>query len=90
MDQGVLEKLTNFYNKVNCVKGVRIRSFFWSVFFRVLTEYGDFLFSPNMEKYELDHALVRSTKFRKKPAEFTQTLQGSPKTLTFKNTKSMF
>ena len=41
--------------KYHCVKCVQIRSFFWSVFSRIWTEYGEILylsvFSPNAGKY---------------------------------------
>ena len=41
--------------KKDCVKSVQIRSFFWSVFFRIRTEYGDLpwisIFTPNAGKY---------------------------------------
>ena len=30
-----------FHKLVDCVKSVQIRSFFWSVFFRIRTEYGE-------------------------------------------------
>ena len=41
----------------HCIKSVQIRSFFWSVFSRIRTEYGEILyissvFSPNAGKYE--------------------------------------
>ena len=39
--------------KHHCVKSVQIRCFFWSVFFRILTENGD-LFGPNTGKYGLE------------------------------------
>ena len=32
------------------MKSVQIRSFFWSVFFRIRTEYGEILFSRSAEK----------------------------------------
>ena len=32
--------------KSNCVKSVQIRSFFWSVFSRIQTEYGEIRISP--------------------------------------------
>ena len=37
----------------HCLKSVQIRSFFWSVFSCIRTEYGDllFVFSPNTGKY---------------------------------------
>ena len=37
----------------HCVKSVQIRSFFWSVFSCIWTEYGDWIsiFSPNTGKY---------------------------------------
>ena len=43
----------------HCVKSVQMRSFFWSVFSRIRTEYGEmlriivyvFVFSPDAEKY---------------------------------------
>ena len=34
----------------HCVKSVQIRSYFWSVFSRIQTEYGE-IFSPNAGKY---------------------------------------
>ena len=45
-----------FHKLVDCVKSVQIRSFFWSVFFRIGTEYGQIgtylsTFSPNAGKY---------------------------------------
>ena len=42
------------------VKSVQMRSFFWSVFFFIQTEYGD-LFSPNTEKYGPKKALYLDT-----------------------------
>ena len=33
VDQSILQKMTNFYNKVHDVKSVQTWSFFWSVFF---------------------------------------------------------
>ena len=42
-------------NKKHCVKSVQIRSFFWSVVFRIRTEYGEIrsisLYSVRMRKY---------------------------------------
>ena len=35
----------------HCVKSVQIRSFFWSVFSRIRTEYGETVCSPNVGKY---------------------------------------
>ena len=42
---------------LHCVKGVHIRSFFWSVFSLIWTEYGEIssylsVFSPGAEKYD--------------------------------------
>ena len=33
----------NSHNNPHCVRSVQIRSFFWSVFFRIRTDYGDLL-----------------------------------------------
>ena len=35
----------------HCVKSVQIRSFFWTVFSRIRTEYGDLRFNSNTGKY---------------------------------------
>ena len=37
------QKRTHDRNNKHCVKSVQIRSFFWSVFFRIWTEYGEIL-----------------------------------------------
>ena len=45
--------LHNIFEEWHCVKSVPMRSFFWSVFSRIRTEYGEILvFSPNVGKYE--------------------------------------
>ena len=57
----------------HCMKSVQIPSFFWSVFSRIRTEYGDLLFSPNAGKYgpektpylDTFHAVYPSTIFKK-------------------------
>ena len=36
--------------KVHCVKSVQIRSFFWSIFSHVWTEYGDLNYSVQMQQ----------------------------------------
>ena len=40
-------------SNIHCVKSVQIRSYFWSVFYCIRTEYGDLRskFSPNTGKY---------------------------------------
>ena len=41
----------NSIHRMHCVKSVQIRSYFWSVFSCIRTEYGDLQFSPNTGKY---------------------------------------
>ena len=46
-----LAKISEYIHTNHCVKSVKIRSFFRSVFSCIRTEYGDLLFSPNTGKY---------------------------------------
>ena len=52
--------LRNYALCWNSVKSVQMRSFFWSVFFCIQTEYRD-LFSPNTGKYGPKKALYLDT-----------------------------
>ena len=45
--------LHNIFEEWHCIKSVPMRTFFWSVFFRIRTEYGEIrVFSPSAVKYE--------------------------------------
>ena len=60
-----------FSRRIHCVKSVQIRSFFWSLFFCIRTEYGEIserenteylsVFSPNAGKYGTEKTLYLDT-----------------------------
>ena len=50
-----IEKSNKEFKSIHCVKSVQMRSFFWSLFSRIWTEYGDLrsisLYSARMREY---------------------------------------
>ena len=58
-------KITTFFKPWNCAKSVQIRSYFWSVFSGMWTEYEEIrhlsLFSPNAGKYGPEITLYLDT-----------------------------
>ena len=52
----LLQSLLHLSRRIHCMKSVQMRSFFWSVFSRIRTEYGEIrtycsVLSPNVGKY---------------------------------------